>query len=88
VKEETGLDIAIAGLLEVSGGSGQFGASIVITYAATVLGGVAQPHDDADAVLWLSPGDALPEIAFDSTRKALATWQKRRNHRRSGEGPA
>jgi len=79
VKEETGLDIAIVGLLEVHGGSGQFGASVVITYAATVLGGVAGPHDDADAMLWLSPGDALPDIAFDSTRQALAAWQQRWN---------
>ncbi|MEB2289036.1 MAG: NUDIX hydrolase [Anaerolineae bacterium] len=77
VKEETGLDIAIAGVLGVSGGSGQFGASIVITYAATVLDGVARPADDADAVLWLSPGDALPDIAFTSTRQALAAWQQR-----------
>ncbi len=88
VKEETGLDIAIAGLLEVSGGTGQFGASIVITYTGTVLGGVAQPHDDADAVLWLTPTDALPEIAFDSTRNALAAWQKRHDRERSGEDPA
>jgi len=87
VKEETGLDVAVAGLLSVIGGPAESGASIVITYAATVLGGAARPHDDADALLWLSPGDALPDIAFDSTRQALAAWQRRWNDGRSRGDP-
>lgn len=87
VKEETGLDVAVIGLLSVIGGPTVSGASIVITYAVTALGGAAQPHDDADALLWLSPGDALPDIAFDSTRQALAAWQRRWNDGRSRGDP-
>ncbi len=87
VKEETGLDVAVVELLSVAGGSVDFGASIVITYAVTVLSGSARPHDDADALLWLSPGDALPELAFDSTRQALAAWQQRQNAERPREDP-
>lgn len=77
VKEETGLDVAVTELLDVSAGSGQLGASIIICYAATVTGGTAQPRDDADAILWLAPSDPVPELAFESTRQAIARWQAR-----------
>ena len=87
VKEETDLDVTVVGLLSVTGGPAEFGASIVITYAVTVLSGSARPQDDADALLWLSPGDPLPELAFDSTRQALAAWRHRRNAERPREDP-
>jgi ADP-ribose pyrophosphatase YjhB (NUDIX family) len=85
VREETGLDVAVVELLSVAGGPVDFGASIVITYAVTVLGGSARPRDDAAALLWLRPGDELPALAFDSTRQALATWQERQNARLPGD---
>lgn len=85
VREETGLDVAVVALLSVDGGPVNFGASIVITYAVTVRGGLARPRDDAVALLWLRPGDELPEIAFDSTRQALAAWQGRQNARHPGD---
>ncbi len=77
VREETGLEVAVTRLLDVSAGAGRPGASIIITYAATVTGGSASPHDDADAILWLGPDDPLPDLAFDSTRQALRRWQER-----------
>ncbi len=75
VFEETGLLIEVAGLLDVQGGAAEIGASIVIIYAARVVGGVAQPLDDADAVAWFRRDAALPDIAFDSTRTMLAAWR-------------
>lgn len=75
VKEETGLDIAVTDLLEVTTNSDQLGASIVICYTATVTGGTAHAHDDADAILWLAPDDPLPDLAFESTRRAVARWR-------------
>jgi 8-oxo-dGTP diphosphatase len=74
VREETGLEITITELLDVQGGSGTFGASIVIIYAAQVVNGAAHPHDDVDAVLWYAASDPLPEIAFESTRTMLNAW--------------
>lgn len=74
VREETGLTVAIDRLLDVQGGAAELGASIVIIYAAHVVEGTARPLDDADAVGWFSPGDSLPELAFESTRTMLAAW--------------
>lgn len=76
VREETGLNIEITRLLDVQGGSGTFGASIVIIYAAVVTGGAAQPQDDVSALLWYGKDDVLPDIAFDSTRTMLEAWKQ------------
>jgi len=80
VREETGLEIEITRLVSVEGGPGTFGASIVIIYAASVVNGSARPQDDAEAVLWLSASDSLPELAFESTRTMLSVWLE---HQRS-----
>jgi 8-oxo-dGTP diphosphatase len=74
VHEETGLTIEITRLIDVQSGPDSHGASIVIIYAGRVLDGVAHPLDDADAVLWIAPGDPLPDLAFESTRRMLNTW--------------
>ena len=69
--EETNLQVAIDGLLDVyynppdSGG-----ASIFILYRATLIGGELQPGDDADAADFFSL-DALPDLAFASTIDAI-----------------
>jgi len=79
VREETGLEVAITGLLAVEGGpgaAGQPGASIVILYSARVVGGVAAAQDDVEALRWLARDDAPPPIAFDSTRAMLARWMR------------
>ncbi len=77
VREETDLEVAVTGLLDVSAGTGRLGASIIITYTARITGGTAHPQDDADAVLWLGPDDPLPDLAFESTRQAIARWRIR-----------
>lgn len=73
VREETGLDVRITDLLDVFHSSHQPGASIIIVYAAEVLGGKLQPLDDAEAVAWFSPDD-LPDLAFESTHRLIRTW--------------
>jgi 8-oxo-dGTP diphosphatase len=80
VREETGLEVEITRLVSVEGGPGAVGASIVIVYAASVVNGAARPQDDAEAVLWLSASDSLPELAFESTRTMLSVWLE---HQRS-----
>lgn len=69
--EETNLHVTIEELVGVyHNPPGQGGASIFIMYRARLLGGTLQAGDDADAVAFFAP-DALPEIAFASTRAAI-----------------
>jgi ADP-ribose pyrophosphatase YjhB (NUDIX family) len=75
VREETNLDVRVTRLIGVNGGKrGSGSASIVIIYAAEVIGGTAEARDDADAFLWYAASDPLPEIAFESTRSLLDEW--------------
>lgn len=77
--EETGLEIEITGLLDVQSGPKAFGASIVIIYAARVVNGTAEPRDDAEAVMWYTAANPLPDLAFDSTRTMLNEWIARQH---------
>jgi ADP-ribose pyrophosphatase YjhB (NUDIX family) len=77
--EETGLQIEIVRLLDVlynRPNSGPDGASIVIVYEGRVIGGALYAHDDADEACWFA-ADALPELAFASTRLVLDAWRTR-----------
>lgn len=75
--EETGLEVRVTRLLNVFHNDSEGGASIVIVYAAEVLGGELRPLDDADAVEWFGPQN-LPEMAFESTRQLVTQWAQ--NH--------
>lgn len=70
--EETNLRVAITGLVDVYFNRTQngLGASIFILYHAELLGGELQAGDDADAVGFFAL-DALPELAFSSTKEAV-----------------
>jgi 8-oxo-dGTP diphosphatase len=74
VEEETGLRVELSELVDVLPGDtpGQ-GASIVIVFAARVLDGALSADDDVDAAGFFSM-DALPELAFDSTRLTIERW--------------
>ncbi len=70
--EETGLEVRVTELLDViAGREHDRGADFVILYRAEVVGGRLQPGDDADQVGWFAR-DALPPLAFEATRRALA----------------
>ncbi len=72
-REETGLNIAITHLLDVMFYTDTHPV-IVIIYWATLTGGTLAAADDAEAAEWFTAAN-LPEIAFESTRRALAAWQ-------------
>lgn len=73
--EETGLQVRIAGLLDVHGRQGDTeGADILIVYRADVIGGALCPGDDAAEAGYFSP-EALPELAFASTQRVVERWK-------------
>lgn len=70
-KEESGLEVAIEGLVDVFFNPPQHGgASVFILYRATLVGGRAEAGDDADAVGFFGV-DELPDLAFASTQAAI-----------------
>jgi ADP-ribose pyrophosphatase YjhB (NUDIX family) len=75
--EETGLKVKVGSLLDVIyGREHPSGATIVIIYAAEIVGGELAASDDADAVEYFAPTD-LPPLAFEATRVAIEGWQRR-----------
>lgn len=69
--EETGLEVVIDGLVDVyHNPPGEGGASIFILYRAHTVGGTLQAGDDADGAGFFAR-DALPELAFISTRDSI-----------------
>jgi 8-oxo-dGTP diphosphatase len=71
-KEETNLDVRITGLIDVyTNPLSKGGASIFILFRAELVGGVLQAGDDAADAGFFAP-DGLPELAFASTREAIA----------------
>jgi len=69
--EEVGLTVAVEELLDVfHNPPGRGGASIFILYRARRLAGEPTPGDDADDARFFAL-DALPELAFASTRAAI-----------------
>ena len=76
-REETGLDVALDGLLDVIAGERLPGeAAFLIVYHGQVLDGELQAGDDADRAAFFALDD-LPPLAFASTRAALRRWGER-----------
>lgn len=74
--EETGLKVAITGLVDVVYGvEHPRGASIVIVYRAVVEGGELLAQDDADRAAFFGL-DGLPPLGFASTNEVLARLQE------------
>ena len=70
-KEETNLQVEIIELVDVyHNPPAQGGAAIFILYKARVVGGELRAGDDADRADFFAL-DALPELAFASTRDAV-----------------
>ena len=67
MREETGLEVVCGAVVDVYPGGG--GASFFLAFEARLTGGVLAAADDAlDAGFFAL--DALPEMAFESTRDA------------------
>jgi ADP-ribose pyrophosphatase YjhB (NUDIX family) len=76
VFEETGLQIRVTDLLDVlAGGEHSRSADIIILYRGEIEGGRLTAGDDADAAAFFHY-DALPELAFTSTKKVIEDWQQ------------
>jgi len=76
-REETGLEVAITGILDiVAGREHARGADFVIVYSARVTGGSLAAGDDADRVGFFAR-EALPPLGFAATRRALGIAQPR-----------
>lgn len=70
--EETGLVVEVGAVIDVfHNPPGQGGADIFILYRARLVGGRLQAGDDAGAAAFFAL-DELPELAFDSTKAAVA----------------
>jgi len=70
--EETGLSVRVTRLLDVIAAQEHpRGANILIVYQAEWIAGEVACGDDADAAQFFSR-TALPELAFDATRRLLA----------------
>jgi len=77
-REETGLEVALRGLVGVWSDAGDatrpFGVAVVV-YAGEVVGGRATAGDDAAEIRWVGPGDVpWDDLAFESSRGALRAW--------------
>lgn len=74
-REETGLDVALDGLLDVISEERLLGeAAFLIVYHGQVRDGQLQAGDDADRAAFFGLED-LPPLAFVSTRAALRRWR-------------
>lgn len=76
-REETALEVRVTGLLDVY--SYPDSVVVVVVYEAEAVGGPPVAGDECLAVRTFPP-DAIPwdDLAFRSTRDALAAWCRRR----------
>lgn len=78
-QEETGLNVRATKLVDVIHQPvDKEGASIVIVYAAELLGGELVAQDDVDASGFFGLHD-LPPLAFESTRSVIEAWKTGRS---------
>jgi ADP-ribose pyrophosphatase YjhB (NUDIX family) len=71
LREETGLEATVEGMLELS--YNEADKVIVILYRARVEGGTLAANDDVEEVRWFTRAQ-LPDLAFESTRRAVGAW--------------
>jgi ADP-ribose pyrophosphatase YjhB (NUDIX family) len=76
--EESGFEVEITGLVDVYYYEDYRGSGILIMYKGEVVGGEANPGDDAERVGFFGPDEVPDHIVFDSNLKALAAWREGR----------
>jgi 8-oxo-dGTP diphosphatase len=71
VLEETGLHVSVGRLVEAFYNPPGQGAAVVLVYKVEVIGGELRAADDASAAEFFPP-NALPPLAFESTRNVVS----------------
>lgn len=70
--EETGLEVELAGLVNVYSFPG---SPVIVVYRARVTGGTLTPCAENDRLEWMTAADVpWDALAFPSTRHALRDW--------------
>ncbi|KAA5804971.1 NUDIX hydrolase [Alkalicaulis satelles] len=85
VREETGVEIALTGLIGVYESLGADWHYVMVDYAARWISGAPRAGDDALDARFVPYEDALELIAWDTTRTALRDALAQRDRR---PGPA
>jgi ADP-ribose pyrophosphatase YjhB (NUDIX family) len=77
VKEETGLDVEIKAILNVTSNmlSPQL-HTLAIVLLAGVKGGAARAGDDLETLRWFPFAGPLPEMAFEADERIIARYHK------------
>ena len=71
-KEETGLDVAVTGILNVTFNYlTKHLHALVVAVAATPTGGVLRAGDDLCALRWVSPSGPFPPLAYEADAALL-----------------
>lgn len=76
VLEETGLKVAVTGLVGVFSEPGD--PVILVTYDSQIEGGVLEPGSEVQEVDFF-PIDELPPLAFPRDRQIVETWDRLRD---------
>jgi ADP-ribose pyrophosphatase YjhB (NUDIX family) len=83
VKEETGFDVALDGLVGVYSSPNR--PVVFIVYSGSVVGGEATGCDEVEAVGYFDPAN-LPPLAFDHDTRIIGDWQRGTGRRRVTTG--
>lgn len=79
-REETGLRIAVGGLVGVYHDKNGADYTVNLYYRARVLGGREKAGDDADDLRWFAPREIPTRIAFPGhTRAVMRDWRRVRD---------
>jgi len=76
VREETGLEVRVTRLIEVTVDT--YADSVYtlnLYYLAEVVGGIEKPGDDLAELKWFSATELPSDLAFPTSAQVLATWK-------------
>ena len=85
VEEETGLQVRIEGVLDVTSMSEEPRRGVLILFTGKPIGGVLLPGDDVSEARWFA-ADEIPydKLAFANTRTLLEERQRKRDKEAGG----
>ena len=77
-KEETGYEVVISALVDVFSYEDYRGSGVLIMYRGQVVGGQAQPGEDALEARFFGPDELPDNIVFDTNLQILTAWREGR----------